>query len=267
MNTIRKNSGFSIIELLVGIMIGLLILLAAVSSASLFEANRKNAIGSNGALENGIAAIFNIQKDIKIAGFGSGLPNPGCDSAFTAVNITDPQNSNSSSIAIQYFQVADLNDASSACTKKTNTYSISNNNLQLNDGANDIVIAENIVRMKAQYGIISAGSNAITSWVNSNNLAGQTPRAIRVTVIARSPVKNKKIKDADGNAVCDTTSSAPLSGLVPIGQDGAEDWTNSPDNTNNTVTFDFTNDTDWGCYSYKTVNLTIPMKNILMTSN
>lgn len=260
------QSGFSLIELLVGIMIGMLILLAAVSSASLFEINRQNSIGGNGALENGIAAIFNIQKEVKMAGFGSGFPNPNCNAAITPVSISTPADSTSNSIAVEYFSM-NLDDPTEACIKKTNTFSISDNNLQLSDGTNTFDIAENIVQMKAQYGITNGVSNAIIKWVNPANLGADKPKAVRVVVVARSPILSKKIKNANGNMVCDTTSQAPLSGFVPLNNQGQEDWSNVPDDSVNTVSIDLTGITDWKCYSYKTINLTIPMKNILMTSN
>jgi len=233
----KVQYGFSLIELLVGIMIGMLILLAAVSSASLFEANRQNSIGGNSALENGIAAIFNIQKEVKMAGFGSGFPNPNCNGAITPVLISDPNASNSSEIKVEYFDM-DLDDPTAACTKKTNTFSISNGNLQINDGTNTIIVAENIVQMKAQYGITNGVSNAITQWVNYANLGGNKARSIRVVVVARSAVMNKKVKNSSGQLVCDVTNNTPLSGFVPLNNDGTENWTNLPDNTTNTVSLD-----------------------------
>lgn len=65
-----KQSGFSIVELMVSIIVGLLVILAATGSASFFEANRRSTIGGNNAQENAMAVAFHIQKDARMAGLG-----------------------------------------------------------------------------------------------------------------------------------------------------------------------------------------------------
>lgn len=63
-----KQSGFSLIEIMVGMVVGLLVILAAMGGASFYEANRRTSIGSNSAQENVVAAASFIQQAGKMAG-------------------------------------------------------------------------------------------------------------------------------------------------------------------------------------------------------
>lgn len=67
-----KQGGFTIVELMVGIVVGLLVVLAATAGASFYEANRRNTIGGNGAQENATATAYFIQREARMAGMWSG---------------------------------------------------------------------------------------------------------------------------------------------------------------------------------------------------
>lgn len=67
-----KQGGFTIVELMVGIVVGLLVVLAATAGASFYEANRRNTIGGNGAQENATASAYFIQREARMAGMWSG---------------------------------------------------------------------------------------------------------------------------------------------------------------------------------------------------
>ena len=74
-----KQQGFSLIEMMVAMVIGLLIVLAATTSASFFGANRRNTHGNIAATENGIAALNTIQRETKNAGiFSFGTSSETC---------------------------------------------------------------------------------------------------------------------------------------------------------------------------------------------
>jgi type IV pilus assembly protein PilW len=66
----REQSGLSIVEVMVGLMVGTLITLAAWGSMIFYEANRRAAVGGNGALENALATALAVQRDVKAAGLG-----------------------------------------------------------------------------------------------------------------------------------------------------------------------------------------------------
>lgn len=67
---LNTQTGFSLVELLVALIVSLLVMLAAVGSTSFYEANRRNTVGGNNALENAMASVLHLQKDARMAGLG-----------------------------------------------------------------------------------------------------------------------------------------------------------------------------------------------------
>lgn len=72
----QGNAGFSLVELLVGIVVGLLTVLAIVESFAFFEGQKRTSIGGASAEENGLLGSFMIERDARMAGFG--LTGIGC---------------------------------------------------------------------------------------------------------------------------------------------------------------------------------------------
>jgi len=66
----RNIRGFSLVELMVGIVVGLLTVLAIVESFTFFEGQKRTTIGGATAAENGLLASFIIERDARMAGFG-----------------------------------------------------------------------------------------------------------------------------------------------------------------------------------------------------
>ena len=66
----RQQRGFSMIDLMVGLFVGLLVSLAVYGTASVVGAQRRTSVSGNGAMESGMAAVYAIQHDIKSAGIG-----------------------------------------------------------------------------------------------------------------------------------------------------------------------------------------------------
>ena len=157
-----------------------------------------------------------------------------------------------------------------------NEYSVASNRLQLlnrstnNANTNNglpIELADNIVMMKAQYGVSAEFATwsttptmPVAKWINPSTYAASTNtnkdatiRAMRISVVARSAQKEK---NADGSAAtgtnCDATTAAPASGFSV--RNGIDD----------TVTFNLSAETNWKCYRYRVVTLTIPLKNLLI---
>lgn len=78
----RRQLGVTLVELMVTMVVAILVLLAATSGAALFEGSRRNSLGSNSALENGIATAFDLQREIQGAGlWGVDGPCKGADFA------------------------------------------------------------------------------------------------------------------------------------------------------------------------------------------
>ncbi len=68
-NQALKQKGFTLVEIMVGLIIGLLVTLVVVNVFRVFEAQKRTTTGNSDAQTNGAIALFNIQRDAQIAGF------------------------------------------------------------------------------------------------------------------------------------------------------------------------------------------------------
>lgn len=109
-------------------------------------------------------------------------------------------------------------------------------------------LANNVVSLKARYGISDVGSQVVNNWVSATG-AWASPstedlkriKAVRVAVVVRSPLK-EKLKS--GATACDITTVAPAS------------WEGGP-------AIDLSSDTDWRCYRYRSFETVVPLRNVL----
>lgn len=70
MNKALKQQGFSLVEIMVGMVIGLLAMLVIVNIFSVYEQQKRTTTGSSDAQTNGAIALFNVQRDVQSAGYG-----------------------------------------------------------------------------------------------------------------------------------------------------------------------------------------------------
>ncbi len=91
----NHNKGFSLVEIMIGLVIGLIATLVIVNVFSVFEQQKRATTGNSDAQTNGAIALYNIQREAQLAGFG--LPvydnslrpyNCGTENDATAVLIT-----------------------------------------------------------------------------------------------------------------------------------------------------------------------------------
>jgi type IV pilus assembly protein PilW len=81
---VRRVAGFSLVELMVSIVIGLLAVLFATHIMTDSETTKRGALGGSDSMQNGMMAMFSISGDAEQAGYG--LNDPilnGCDTLFT----------------------------------------------------------------------------------------------------------------------------------------------------------------------------------------
>jgi len=71
--------GFSLIEIMVGLAIGMLVTLVIMQAFSVFEGQKRSTTGTADAQTNGNVALYNIQRDVQMAGFG--LPELSLESS------------------------------------------------------------------------------------------------------------------------------------------------------------------------------------------
>ena len=79
-----SHGGFSLVELLVSVLVGLLALVFATRLITGAEQNKASALGGSDSMQNGMLAMFSISGDAQQAGFG--LNDPilvGCNTRFT----------------------------------------------------------------------------------------------------------------------------------------------------------------------------------------
>lgn len=75
---LERQVGFSLVEILVGLVIGLLATLVIMQVFSAFEGQKRTTTGTADAQTNGSIALFNVKRDVQLAAyglFGFGLSN------------------------------------------------------------------------------------------------------------------------------------------------------------------------------------------------
>jgi type IV pilus assembly protein PilW len=83
----NPSRGFSIVELMVSVVIGMLAIMFATRMITGGEQTRQAALGGSDSMQNGMLAMFAISNDAKQAGYG--LNDPllvGCDTIFSDEN-------------------------------------------------------------------------------------------------------------------------------------------------------------------------------------
>jgi len=68
-NQEKPHAGFSLIELLVGLVIGLLATLVIMQVFSTFEGQKRTTSGTSDAQTSGSVALHNLQRDVQLAGY------------------------------------------------------------------------------------------------------------------------------------------------------------------------------------------------------
>jgi type IV pilus assembly protein PilW len=182
--------------------------------------------------------------------------------------------------ATQQTLVYNLGSAQNGATLPVySTYTIANSTLSVTPAfaiGTPPVIADNIVHMRALYGVddgtdngtvpgnavYAQGDGIVDRWVDGTaNPNWPWVVAIKIAVLARSALKEKSSQGA--GAPCDTTATEPTwtgsawSG-TPFNLKTRLDVSLNPDGTPNS---------DWQCYRYRVFESTIPMRNWLWNSS
>lgn len=79
-----RESGFSLIEIMVGLVIGMLSIVIIMQMFSNADANKRNTVGGNDAQTNTTIALYNLERDVRMGGYGlSATTLLGCKLTFT----------------------------------------------------------------------------------------------------------------------------------------------------------------------------------------
>lgn len=91
---LRFQSGFTLVELMIGMVIGLLATLVVMQTFSAFEGNKRSTTGVADAQTNGVLGLYLLQRELQYAGYGvpmvSGtMPTIAATSAANSYVFTD----------------------------------------------------------------------------------------------------------------------------------------------------------------------------------
>lgn len=116
--TPRFEAGFSLIEIMVGMVIGLLATLVITQVFSIFEGQKRTTMGSADAQTNGSIALFNVQRDVQMAGYGLSLfdtvnPPLRCNPSPTIL-VNHDYNAATPDIAVDIFPISIVDGGTAA---------------------------------------------------------------------------------------------------------------------------------------------------------
>jgi type IV pilus assembly protein PilW len=144
-------------------------------------------------------------------------------------------------------------------------YEVTSNNLVLTDYSDPAVVsstsvlANDIVKLKAQYGVAAVGSQDVNDWVNATAATGWNTldaakvkriKAIRLVIVARSA----KLEASD----IEPASTNCVSGVVNYGPCAWVDTVADP-----APAINLTSDANWRKYRYRVYQTIIPIRNVI----
>ncbi len=255
----QQQSGFSIVDLMVGMLLSLIGMVIIFQVFEVSErVNRTSSSGSD-SQQNAAIALYTLERAIKEAGYGL-APDP-FDPIKNLVQISTSVNSALSQkltiskclLELGPAVVQDIDgnyigcDDSNASGRRTEETFEVNDRAQLVSSSNG-VLADGIVQMQAQYGwdVQQPLDGKVDEWGTNIN-SDASILAVRLAVVARSapPEKPSTGKLSDP---CDTTTKNPA-------------WAGG--NLDLSGNLNLPAGDSWQCYRYKTFQVTVPLRNRL----
>ena len=102
----KPQLGLSLIELMVGLVIGLVTTLVIMQIFSTFEGQKRSTMGSADAQTNGSIALFSMQRDLQMAGFGLPVFNKQNPPLKCNPTVTVDHDGNAATPAIDMFPIS-----------------------------------------------------------------------------------------------------------------------------------------------------------------
>jgi type IV pilus assembly protein PilW len=171
----RNNKGFTLTELLVVLVIGSIVLAGAYGSYVSQQKAYLTTESVSSLQQNLRAALFFIEKDLRMAGF-----NPDKDVDFGFISIS----ANSFTFTKDTGSGNTDNDENGVLDAgETVNYDVDSNNLRRNVGSGPLPIAENITAMTLQY-------------FDLNNIATAVPanvRSVYITLTASDGTRTRNL--------------------------------------------------------------------------
>lgn len=172
------QAGFTLVELMVGLTIGMFVVVIIMQVLSVFEAQKRTTTGTADAQTNGSIALFNIGRELQLAGYplmSSSTPALNCTtttfgatgiSGISPISIVDGGNS-SDTITLRYGTSA-MGGIPSSITATAGTLVTVNNNL----GCTNPVPTPN------EIALITNGTTCALTTVTALSATGANPSTI-----------------------------------------------------------------------------------------
>ena len=276
---IKAQTGFSIVEIMVGLVIALFGIIIMFQVFSTSEGIKRTTTSGGDALQNGTAALFYMERSLKRAGYGlfsSNNISPYPADAVTTVPITitaGPANG-SDTLLLKYrdnwysgpfsppvnivgfsapppltFETINV-VATGNLTELTSTpildpappYAVT-----ATPAPASSVISEGIVLMKAEYGYDTNSDGVVDTW--SHTPIAAPVLAVRTVIVARSAQPEVTRTSAGAITACATTTAFPT-------------WTDSASiPLDLSANLGLAASDSWQCYRYKTFETTVAIQN------
>lgn len=98
----RRHAGFSLVELMIGLLLGMLAIIVIMQVFSVSEGYKRATTGGDDAQNNGAIALYELQRNVRQSGLGTGaFPIIGCNVQLRAgvtLNALSPLTINHASI-------------------------------------------------------------------------------------------------------------------------------------------------------------------------
>ncbi len=275
---IKATAGFSLVDVMVGMVIALLGVIIMFQVFSVSEGIKRTTTSGGEALQNGATALSSLERSLKQAGYGifasTNLPpipadpvgtapvliTPGAANASDTIVVTSRQNWDFGPFPpdpIVYVSAVPPALTLESLTVNAQAQLVSNAipdpapaypTLLPTAAVSNFVISDGIVLLKAEYGTDANGNGVVDpgEWSQAAPANVRSVLAVRLAVVARS-VQPEKPGVAGGP--CDTTSVFPTwsdSAAVPL---------------NLSANIGLAGGDDWKCYRYKTFENTVPLRN------
>jgi type IV pilus assembly protein PilW len=191
--TQMRQAGFSLIELMVGLVIGLLATLVVMQVFANFEGQKRSTTGNADAQINGSIALFTMQRDIQSAGFGLPVVDTQNSPLRCNPSVTVDHDGNAATPVIDMFPIS-ITDGGTLSDSIIVRYATDGAvakaglpvKIDLPAPAPDVGVENNFGCNNGDVVLISSGAACAMTRVNDTNLAADTTHITLVSAAGAS---------------------------------------------------------------------------------
>ena len=198
---IKSQQGFSLVEILVGLVIGLLTTLVIMQVFSVFEGQKRSTSGTADAQINGNIALYNVQRELQFSGFGL----PVFDKANSALNCPTATTVNIGTVALpNNFSMFPITITDTGGIDSISIRYAANSAAGMPVRVKDVNAATKVIDVPTALGcgvndamLLNSGSTCVTSKVSAINIVANADDKITLSNIT-DVVKGQKVSCLGG---------------------------------------------------------------------